>query len=141
MSQTPASQQVPINNAAKDDSIGNDGLFHYTYDELVAKVLANDPGSVAKLNINTQFFFGDSATDPHTLQDQINYLTSDKVGFSYDTGTKVFTIDGDTQNFDYFVQMGNKGTWSEANVDVTNPNAHLGDSLFTEDFDTYQGQP
>jgi hypothetical protein len=38
------------------------------------------------------------------------------------------------------VQIGNKGTWSTAAVDVTPPVPHAGTDLFTENFDGYNGQ-
>ena len=42
------------------------------------------------------------------MADQIGYLTSKDVGFDYNTTTKVFTIDSDTNDFNYFVQMGTR---------------------------------
>ena len=38
-----------------------------------------------------------------------------------DNENGTFTIDGGGTDFDYFVQIGNKGTWSTAHVDVTAP--------------------
>jgi hypothetical protein len=143
MAQSPTSKQVPINNAAKDDLLGNDGIFHFTYDELVAHVLANDPGSAGK---SGGFFFGNAAmaAGDHSMAAQIAYLTSDAVGLNYKDG--VFTIDADTHDFSYFVQMGNKGTWSQANVDVTTPpppldTHHLGAEIAKWDFEDTAAYP
>ena len=56
-----------------------------------------------------------------------------------DNGDGTFTITDGGHDFDYFVQIGNKGTWSQAHVDVTAPvcEPHAGDNLFTENFDGY----
>ena len=147
MAQSPTSKQVSINNAAKDDLLGNDGVFHFTYDELVAHVLANDPGSAGK---SGGFFFGDAAfaaLADHSVDAQIGYLKN-TVGFDYNEQTKVFTIDSDTKDFSYFVQMGNKGTWSQANVDVQGQppeppkdTHHLGDQIAKWDFEDTDAYP
>jgi hypothetical protein len=134
---SPTSKSATTSGAAKDDTLGDDGHFTFTYDELVAKLLANDPGGAAKVDITKQFFFGDNATGNHNLQDQNNYLASH--GITND-GHGNYTIGVDATDIDYFVQIGNKGTWSEAHVDVTAPPAptgHAGDLLFNENFDHY----
>jgi hypothetical protein len=138
MAQAPTSNSTLLNNAAKDDAIGNDGIFQFSYEQLVAKVLANDPGGANKLA--DHFFFGASATADQTMDAQISYLT-DVAGFTYNAETGVFTIDSTTNDLSYFVQIGNKGTWSQGNVDVTTVAAHSGDLLLNEGFDTYAQLP
>jgi hypothetical protein len=133
---SPTSKSATTSGAAKDDTLGDDGHFTFTYDELVVKLLANDPGGAAKVDITKQFFFGDNATGNHNLQDQNNYLASH--GITND-GHGNYTIGADATDIDYFVQIGNKGTWSEAHVDVTAPVPHAGAELFSENFDGYAG--
>jgi hypothetical protein len=136
MAQTPLSNSTLLNNAAKDDLLGNDGVFSFTYDQLVAKLLANDPGGAAKLA--GHFFFGDDATDSHSIDAQTAYLATHDINLGEDG---LYHIGANATDISYFVQIGNKGTWSEANVDVTQNPGHLGDALFTENFDSYSGTP
>jgi hypothetical protein len=130
MAQAPTSKQVPINNAAKDDALGADGVYTFK----IADLLANDPGGAAKLDLTKQFFFGSTAADQ---ADQAGYMKAHGIVDNHD-GT--FTLNSSAIDFDYFVQIGNKGTWSEAHVDVTAPPAptgHAGNALFIENFDSY----
>jgi len=125
--QTPADKQVPINGAAKDDTVT--GSF------TIAELLSNDPGGAAKVDITKQFFFGDSADD-QTEAGQLAYRALHGIE---EDGNGGFTA---TSDFSYFVQIGNKGTWSTGDVTVI-PDVviepHTGDALFTENFDGYEG--
>jgi hypothetical protein len=138
--QTPISQSATVNNAAKDDVLGNDGVYHYTYAEMLAKLLANDPGGANKLA--DHFFFGSTAPangGVPTVATQAAYLEGLGIHshLNADGSFASFDVGVGAQDFDYFVQMGNKGTWSEAHVDVSGPDPHLGPALFTENFDGY----
>ena len=134
MAKPPASKSATKNNAAKDDVLGQDGDFIFTIDDL----LANDPGGANK---NGNFFFG-SAADQNTPANpnaQAAYLAAHGI---IDNGNGTYTITKDATDFDYMVQIGNNGTWSQAHVDVTAPvpppaQATTGDCLFTENFDSY----
>ena len=121
MGTSPTSQSAPLSNAAKDDVLGANGTFTFSIKDL----LANDAGAAAKINIDTQFFFG-SGLDQN---DQETYMLSHGITKNPD-GT--YTVSGG--DFEYSVQIGNKGTWSTAHVDVA---AHAGETLFTENFDGY----
>ena len=138
MAQTPTSNSTLLNNAAKDDAVGLNGDFNFTISDL----LANDPGGAAKVNIDTHFFFGDSAPlagGIPTIAAQVLYL--DGLGITAhlnDAGTSFvsFDIRPGADDFNYFVQIGNKGTWSTASVDVTAPVPHASaTALFAENFD------
>ena len=89
--------------------------------------------SAAKVDVGSQFFFGTTAADK---DNQAQYLIDHGIT---DNGDGTFTITDGGHDFDYFVQIGNKGTWSQAHVDVTAPvcEPHAGDNLFTENFDGY----
>jgi hypothetical protein len=134
MTQSPTSKQVTINNAAKDDTLGDDGQFTFTHDQLVAKLLANDPGGAAKLDLSKQFFFGDRADGPRDQKAQDDYLALHHIAHNADGS---YIIGEDATDINYFVQIGNRGTWSEAHVDVTAPVPHAGKALFVENFDGY----
>jgi hypothetical protein len=60
-----------------------------------------------------------------------------------DLGDGNYRIEVGATDFNYFVQIGNKGTWSVAHVDVTapepvvEPEPHAGEALFVENFDSY----
>ena len=128
MATSPTSKSALLSGAAKDDAVGLNGDYTFT----IADLLANDPGGAAKVNTGTQFFFGDTAAD---RADQAGYLKAHGI---QDNGDGSYTIKvGAEDSFSYFVQIGNKGTWSQADVDVTAPLAHVGDNLFTENFDGY----
>jgi hypothetical protein len=131
MATSPTTQSALLSGAAKDDAVGDNGETSFT----IADLLANDPGGAAKVNIDTQFFFGDSADD---RDNQAQYLAEH--GITYDEATNSYIIGPNATDFNYFVQIGNKGTWSVADVDVTAPPAepHAGDMLFEETFD-YSG--
>jgi hypothetical protein len=91
----------------------------------IRDLLANDPGGAAKLGIS-QFFFGDNASflaqkaylDLH----HIGYDPTQTTGFTLDS---VFTLNIDSIDFQYMVQIGNKGTWSQGDVDVSLNTASL----------------
>jgi hypothetical protein len=135
MATSPTTKSALLSGAAKDDAVGLNGDFTFTIQDL----LGNDPGGAAKVDVNKQFFFGDTAADQ---ADQAGYLAAHGIT---DNGDGTYTINSDAlDSFSYFVQIGNKGTWSQADVDVTAPPVeepcvpHLGDALFTENFDNYQ---
>src|SRR5262245_5973182 len=111
MAQTPTSKSALINNAAKDDALGQDGDFTFSITDL----LANDPGGAAKVSLLTQFKFGTTAAD---WADQATYLTNHGIT---DNGDGTYTIGVGATDIDYMVQIGNKGTWSMAHVDITAP--------------------
>jgi len=125
MATSPTTKSALLSGAAKDDMLGQDGDFIFSIKDL----LANDPGGAAKLDLTKQFFFGDSASDQNN---QGAYLTAHGITDNHD-GT--YTIGAGATDFNYFVQIGNKGTWSTASVDVTAPVPHAGDLLFEENFD------
>src|SRR3954470_19273786 len=104
MAQTPTSKSATTNNAAKDDILGADGDFTFSIEDL----LANDPGGANKIGID-QFFFGSGADQ----KDQTNYMTQHGIVDNHDG-----TFTAKLADFDYSVQIGNKGTWSTAHVDV-----------------------
>jgi len=126
---SPTSKSALLSGAAKDDVLGADGNFTFS----IADLLANDPGGAAKVDITKQFFFGDTAADQ---ANQSAYLTAHGIIDNHD-GT--YTIGAGALDFNYFVQIGNKGTWSQAAVDVTAPVPHAGAELFTENFDNLSG--
>jgi hypothetical protein len=133
MTTSPTSRSALLSGAAKDDTLGADGSFTFS----IADLLANDPGGAAKVDVGTQFFFGDTAADQ---ANQAQYLLDHGIT---DNGDGTYTITSGGEDFNYFVQIGNKGTWSTASVDVTAPDVvidpHSGDALFTENFDGYEG--
>jgi hypothetical protein len=128
MATSPTSQSAPLSGAAKDDTLVASTNF------TIADLLANDPGGAAKVNTDTQFFFG-TAEDQ---DDQAAYMAAHGI---IDNGDGTYTLTGNASDFQYMVQIGNKGTWSLADVDVApgEPvvDPHLGDNLFTENFDGY----
>jgi hypothetical protein len=126
MATSATSTSAPLSNAAKADTIGSDGVFTFTIEDL----LANDAGGARE---NT-FFFG-KGTDGATLDSQQEYM--DLHGITYDAASGLYTVTGG--DFEYSVQIGGRGTFSTAQVDVA---PHAGDSLFTENFDGYvEGAP
>ncbi|QIG49428.1 hypothetical protein G5V57_17915 [Nordella sp. HKS 07] len=124
MAQTPTSKSAPVNNAAKDDVVGLNGDYTFT----LADLLANDPGGAAKVSTATQFFFGNT-TDyvgidfAHgglpSIEQQKAYLLSHNIVSN--AAFTEFTIGVGGTDFEYMVQIGNKGTWSQADVHVTAP--------------------
>jgi hypothetical protein len=128
MPTSPTSQSALLSGAAKDDVVGLTGTTF-----TIADLLSNDPGGAAKVNVGTQFFFGSTAADQ---ANQAGYLAAHNIT---NNGDGTYTINDNSTDFQYFVQIGNKGTWSQADVEVNTPEAkgHLGDSLFTENFDGY----
>jgi hypothetical protein len=142
MAKSPTDKSAQTSGAAKDDVVGAHNDFTFTIHDL----LANDPGGALKSGIigdapGSQFFFGSTAADQH---DQKGYLEAHGIIDNHD-GTYTLKSGSDTLDFDYFVQIGNKGTWSQAHVDVVDrpdappPVVHHGDGdlLFLENFDTY----
>jgi hypothetical protein len=113
MPTSPTHTSTPVNNAAKDDAIGQDGDFTFTIQDL----LDNDPGGAAHLDLETQFFFGST---PEDQADQAGYLAEHGI---IDNGDGTYTLTSDATDFKYFVQIGNRGTWSIGSVDVTAPPA------------------
>ena len=100
------------------------------YNSAISRRDPPDPGGAAKADVTTQFFFGDSAADQ---ADQTRYLLDHGI---IDNQNGTYTITNFGLDFHYFVQVGNKGAWSEANVDVTRP-AHTGPAFFADGFDFY----
>jgi hypothetical protein len=134
MGQTPTSKSAIVNSAAKDDTVGGDfdnGFYTFTLNDL----LANDPGGANK---NGNLFFG---SDPIK---QADYMTLHGI-------TKISGEDGGTytvkagMDFDYSVQMGNKGTWSTAHVDVADapppPAGQLGEEIARWNFEDTAAYP
>jgi len=107
--QDPKGSDPEVNNAAKDDVLGNDGHFTFTWDTL----LANDPGGANK---NGLIHFGTQVTT--TPAEQAAYMAAHGIVANSDGS---FTLTRDAIDFDYIVEIGNKGTWSTAHVDVTAP--------------------
>ena len=138
MPTSPTSQSATQSGAAKDDVVGLNGNFTFT----IADLLANDPGGAAKVDAAKQFKFGTTEAD---WTDQAKYLADHGIIDNHD-GT--YSITTDAFDFQYMVQIGNKGTWSAADVEIGDKPipqleaavAHLGDSLFIENFDAYEGQ-
>jgi len=136
MANSPTSQSASTSNAAKDDVVGANGKYIFSIKDL----LANDPGSAGKLDLTKQFFFGDSAYDQ---AHQAEYLAAHHIVKISDANGGTYQIESGATDFNYFIQMGNKGTWSEAHVSVIAPEppaptGHLGGTLFAENFDSYQ---
>jgi hypothetical protein len=142
MATSPTSTSALLSGAAKDDVVGLNGDYNFTISDL----LANDPGAAAKLNISTQFFFGDVAPGNFfpfpSMLEQVAYLAQHHItAHLNETGTAFtsFDINAGATDFRYFEQIGNKGTWSTATVDVAGapvppPVPHDGVSLFSENF-------
>src|SRR5262245_39919001 len=103
MATYPTSKSAPLSNAAKNDALGSDGDFTFTISDL----LENDAGGA---RANT-FFIGSGKDQP----DQATYMELHGIR---NNGDGKYTA---TSDFTYSVQIGNKGTWSTADVDV----AHL----------------
>jgi hypothetical protein len=121
MATSPTSKSALTSGAAKDDHVGDNGDYVFT----IADLLGNDPGGAAKVDVTKQFFFGDAPVDGGlpTLAQQVQYLADHGITANVVDGKFVsFDIGADADpSFHYFVQIGNKGTWSQANVDVTAP--------------------
>ena len=131
MATSPTTNSALLSGAAKDDAVGLSGNT-FTIDDL----LANDPKAAAKVDLNGQFFFGDSAADQNTALNpnaQRDYLAAHHIEKISEDNGGTYQINAGATDFNYFAQMGNKGTWSKAHVDV----AHEGADLFTENFDDY----
>src|SRR5262249_10527864 len=113
------------------------GDYTFTVDEL----LANDPGGAAKLGISGQVFFGDSGTRDQSATGQADYLASHGITKISDAVGGIYSIYSGASGFNYFVQIGNKGTWSEAHVDVagTPPPPFVPTLLFSDNFDGNAG--
>jgi len=111
MATSPISQSATQSGAAKDDVVGLNGDFTFT----IADLLANDPGGAAKVDVTKQFLFGTTQTD---WDDQAGYLADHGI-IDHHNGTYTITSGGEA--FQYMVQIGKKGTWSLADVDVTAP--------------------
>ena len=139
MATSPTSKSATTSGAAKDDAVGLNGDYTFTIQDL----LGNDPGGAAKQGIDKQFFFGSTAADQ---SNQAQYLLDHGITKISDANGGTYQIGVGATAFDYFVQIGNKGTWSQAHVDVTAPPApapepHAGACLFTENFDSYANLP
>jgi len=93
MAQSTSRESFTVNNAAKDDIITYEHDGHYDINLL----LGNDPGSAKFIGFDTQ-------------------------GVQLDAGGKTFSFTNDfdwsNPDFKYLVQMGGKGTFSEANVHI-----------------------
>jgi len=138
MATSPTSKSALLSGAAKDDVVGLNGDYNFTINDL----LANDPGGAAKVEVSKQFFFGDAAPGGGipSIADQVTYLAQHGITANLSVDGKSFVsfdIGAGATDIQYFVQIGNKGTWSQGDVDVHGP--HVGDNLFTENFDGYDG--
>lgn len=111
MATSPTTTSAPLSGAAKDDTVGLNDDFTFTVKEL----LANDAASAAKVALGSQFFFGDTAADQ---ANQAAYLDAHGITKISDDNGGTYSIDSDAIDFSYFVQIGNKGTWSQADVTV-----------------------
>jgi hypothetical protein len=133
MATSPTTKSALQSGAAKDDHVGDNGDYVFT----IADLLGNDPGGAAKVDVTKQFLFGTTQAE---WANQKGYLADHGIT---DNGDGTFTINAGATDFQYMVQIGNKGTWSTANVDVTAPpkapvdTHHDGALLFEENFDTY----
>lgn len=133
MATSSTTQSALLSGAAKDDVVGLNGDYIFTVKDL----LANDPGGAAKVDLTTQFFFGDAGSTTQ-FADQAAYMAAHGITKISDLDGGTYQINAGATDFNYFVQIGNKGTWSEAHVDVAGapaPVGHLGSALFTENFD------
>jgi hypothetical protein len=140
MATSPTSKSALLSGAAKDDALGHDGDFTFS----IADLLANDPGGAAKVDLTKQFFFGDAPAangGVPTAAQQDAYLLAHGITHNAD-GT--YTIGADATDINYFVQIGNKGTWSAAHVDITAPEPppvvdthHNGDFVAAWTFENY----
>jgi hypothetical protein len=122
--------KAATNNAAKDDVVGLNGDYDFTIKDL----LANDPGGANK---NGNFFFGDSAGDQAK---QAQYLADHHITKISDVDGGTYHVDAGATDFNYFVQIGGNGTWSEAHVHVAGTPApvdthHVGDQIAKWDFE------
>jgi hypothetical protein len=118
MATSTTSKSALQSGAAKDDAVGVNRDFTFTIQDL----LANDPGGAAKADVSKQFFFGSTAADQ---AHQAEYLAAHGI---IDNHNGTYSVGADAIVFSYFVQMGNKGSWSVANVDVVDtpdPVPHL----------------
>src|SRR5262245_13730510 len=128
MATSPTSKSALLSAAAKDDFLGSDvDIFH------ISDLLANDPGGANKNGIigkepGSSFFFGSVAGDQ---QDQKAYLEAHDIHLNADGS---YSLGENATSFDYFVRMGNSGTWSKAHVDIAD---HAGGLLWGENFDNY----
>ena len=126
MATSPTSKSALLSGAAKDDVVGLNGDYTFTISDL----LANDPGGAAKVDVTKQFFFGNSAPVSGgipSIADQVTYLSNHGITAHVSADGKSFVsfdIGRDAQDINYFVQIGNHGTWSEAHVDVNAPANH-----------------
>src|SRR5262245_52789969 len=107
MATSPTSNSALLSGAAKDDAVGLNGDYIFTIKDL----LANDPGGAAKVSIDTQFFFGDTAADK---ANQAQYLFDHGIEKISNDDGGTYVIHDNAIDFSYFVQIGNKGTWSQA---------------------------
>jgi hypothetical protein len=136
MATSPTSKSATTSGAAKDDVVGNDGNFTFSIDDL----LKNDPGSAGK---NGGFFFGSTAADQ---ANQAKYMADHGIIKISDANGGTYSVDPLKGDFDYFVQMGNKGTWSQAHVDVADApkppvdTHHDGALVANWDFEQYKAQ-
>src|SRR4051812_12047594 len=105
MATSPTTQSATTSGAAKDDVVGLDNVFTFTVNQL----LGNDPGGAAKVSVETQFFFGDTAADKADQQAYLDLHGIEKIS-DLDGGT--YQIKANATDFNY------KGTWSEAHVTV-----------------------
>jgi len=131
MGTSPTTQSASTSGAAKDDVVGLNGDYNFT----IADLLANDPGSAAKANLATQFFFGNIKdytagqlkNGVPTIAAQVNYLAEHGITAHLSAdGNSFVSLDINPttgSDFQYMVQMGNKGTWSLADVDVVTNHA------------------
>lgn len=84
MATSSTTQSALLSGAAKDDVVGLNGDYIFTVKDL----LANDPGGAAKLDLTTQFFFGDAGSTTQ-FADQAAYMAAHGI-------TKISDLDGGT---------------------------------------------
>ena len=118
MATSPTTKSAPLSGAAKDDVVGLNGDFNFT----IADLLDNDPGGAAKVNVTKQFFFGDSTGrwwhPDHRLTGRLPpSARHHRAPQCRPEAFVSFDIRVGATDIKYFVQIGNKGTWSQADVE------------------------
>ena len=137
MATSPTTKSALLSGAAKDDAVGLNGDFTFT----IADLLGNDPGGAAKVNVAYGVLLRRRRKRRirpirHGTFSTATIITSSRRHLIYDSHRIGAT------DFQYSVQIGNKGTWSQADVDVTAPAAaRWPRALFIENFDGYDRHP
>ena len=124
MATSPTSTSAAAVGAAKDDAIGVDGIFHFTYEELLRACSRTIPAALPRSmspSSSSLVTLHRPAAFP-ALRNRWPYLAHHGITAHLNvagTAFVSFDIGADATDIKYFVQIGNKGTWSQADVDVT----------------------